>query len=204
MAKSLDWGKKQAHGVHGVAASEQFCHVPFDVPGLDFRETAAPEEGDSTHRLPVPPHQLHVPLAPAKECPRYSAIVSSWMPPDVRPVGREPLVSVVGEADARVVLRQQVDPPLVAEPRSELRRSDDVGEEHRREDAVGDGRGTRTGQQVLDLVEQRRESRNGGHQSVLGSSTYRAPRDVLGEVPAHRRGNAGSARCSTSVEGGPS
>ena len=78
--------------------------------------------------------------------------------------------------DRRLDRLEHVAPAAVAQLRRALGRVDDVGEHHRREDPLGVGGPARAGQELLDLVEQRRRSRRRTRSPPRpASSTYRAP-----------------------------
>ena len=66
-----------------------------------------------------------------------------------------------------VVGREQVTPPAVSELGRPLRRADDVGEEHSREDTVGLRRRPRAGEELFNLVGNR--VRVPGRDPVVGA-----------------------------------
>jgi hypothetical protein len=87
-------------------------------------------------------------------------------------------------ADQRVVMLQQIPPPVVAEPAGSLGRANDVGEHHRGKDPVGLGARTHPGQKFLDLVEDRVLISRPREVVLAGEFDEPGFRDPIGEIVA--------------------
>lgn len=162
--------------MHGHPGHIAFLVVFLGAAHLDFPRMDADPDLDAQHA-----HRFNHGVAAGQRGTRAGERRNEAVPGGVDFTAAEPLDLM---ADDGVVVVEQVAPPVVAELRGALRRTDDVGEHDRGQHAFGIAATPHAGDELFDLVE------HGGGiahpvQGVLAGELDQAcPGDVFREVAA--------------------